>query len=115
MLDQEVVVAYKSVTSVYILEQASGQARDKRTLCNLAISQRLIRYHVTVQEVILQGGGGMGGGAEFLNSDKVDGEEYTPHPLSTGGGFSFSHFWARNPGHPPYTPEQWNTNPPPNF
>ncbi|MEM8608302.1 MAG: hypothetical protein AAGF92_14415 [Myxococcota bacterium] len=36
--------------------------------------------------VVVRGGGGMGAGTEYL---KEDGEEWTPHALSTQAGFSF--------------------------
>ena len=49
------------------------------------------------QKVILTGGGGMGGGMEYL---QADGQEYTPHALSTQAGFSYRYefYWRdRNP------------------
>jgi hypothetical protein len=40
------------------------------------------------ETILLTGGGGMGGGVEYLMQD---GEEYVPHALSTQGGFQFSY------------------------
>jgi len=41
--------------------------------------------------VVLRGGGGMGGGAEYLMDN---GEEFTPHALSTQAGFQFRYEFA---------------------
>jgi hypothetical protein len=51
------------------------------------------------ETVVLRGGGGMGAGAEYLMEN---GEEYTPHALSTQAGFQFRYeFQAQEtaPGH----------------
>lgn len=50
-----------------------------------AVSQ-LIDDLANGERVVLQGGGGMGAGAEYLDDQ---GEEYVPHALSTQAGFSF--------------------------
>jgi hypothetical protein len=49
--------------------------------------------------IVLMGGGGMGGGTEYL---MPNGQEYTPHALSTQAGFQFSYEFRR-PGGPSAT------------
>jgi len=44
--------------------------------------------------VVVQGGGGMGAGAEYL---MADGEEFVPHALSTQAGFSFGYEFRSHP------------------
>jgi len=63
---------------------AEGGARQIRPLGAKAVQSGLAAGNT----VVLRGGGGVGAGAEYLMEN---GEEFTPHALSTQAGFQFSY------------------------
>jgi hypothetical protein len=62
-------------------------------LANLA--QQLESRFAIGKTIVFQGGGGMGGGTEYL---MANGQEYEPHALSTQAGFQFSYEFSTSAG-----------------